>query len=64
MEQFDGAGLDQPFRGAVEQVQLAGGQGVFGCPRLFVIHAGVQECRFYAQFPQCCHLVLHQGDQR
>ena len=64
VQQLDGTRLNQPFRCAIQQVQLAGHQGIFGGPGLLEIHGGVQERRFNAQLFQGGHLVLHQGDQR
>ena len=49
MQQLNGSRLNQPFRRAIEQVQLAGRQGVFGGTGLFEIHGGIQERRSHSK---------------
>jgi len=64
MKKLNGTRLYKAFRRAVQQIQLAGQQGVFRRPGLLEIHGGIQECGLYPQLFEGGDLILHQRDQR
>jgi hypothetical protein len=63
VQQGQKAFAEQPLRGYVQQVELAGHQALFHRPRLPRGQGGVEKGRPQAELVQGVHLVLHQGDE-